>query len=700
MPESLPAPGAGANSDSYKYYAALVLAGLLLYGHCLGFGFNSLDDNVIQTSQDFLRDPANLLEVFRRDVVFSLDGSALYYRPVANLVLMLQARLGGADPFVYRFTNLFLHLLAACLVFRLLTRLRHSEKKSFYFSLIFLAHPAVVQVVCWIAGGNGSLLTVFVLAAFLSALGFWDTGRLRYAAAHALFFALAMFTKESAVGLVPACFLYRYFIGKKKIYAAGWPLAAGWALGAGAWLLLRSLALKQGLPLTAAGVLKSVFGNLPAVISGFGDLALPVNIHIMTAARDINIYPGLAAAAGLGLLLLLSKRARPGYAAFGLCWFLLFLLPGLLSPLSAAANFMPHRVYLPFFGLIVALMEIDLVKFAAGKKAEYLGAAVLAFLCAGGLAQSRNYRDALSFWARAAADSPGSDMAHVGFGTALSGAGRLEEAELQFRWAITLDPADIGAYHNLGLALAGQGRLQEALAQYRAALNIKPGFAEAHLYSGVALAALGRSGEALQHYAEALRLAPHYADAHYYLAFTLAAGGNPEGAAEHYRAALLLRPSYAEAHHNLGVILAGQGRAGEAVEHYRRALALKPGFAEAHYNLGVTLGAMGRAAEAEEQYRRALALKPGLAAAHVNLGVTLAARGGFEEAIVHYGEALRLQPDFVEAYNNWGIALTSLGRLDEALARFRGALRIAPGYRDAAKNLEIVSGMKKAKDKP
>lgn len=684
-------PVPAAERPSWQYYAALAAAGLLLYGRSLGFGFNFLDDNIILQYQDFLRDPASLLEVFRRDVVFSLNGSAVYYRPLPNLMTMLAAHLGGTSPFVYRLFNLLLHISSVCLVFRLLRRLRYGAALSFFLSLFFLVHPVSAQVVCWIPGSNASLLAVTALAAFTAALDFWETGLKRHAAAHAVFFTLAMFTKESAVGLIPACLLYALLI-KRARAAALLPVAAGWLAGAGLWLFMRSHALHGGLPLTFSGVAASVAGNFPAVISGFGDIILPIRVHMVSALRDAGLAKGFAAAALLGSALYYSDKKDRGLAVFGACWYLFFLLPGLLSPHSAAANFMPHRVYLPFFGVLLMLAETGWVKRHAEKKFTYAFAAVLALVCAAGFAHSSNYKDALGFWSRAAADSPNSAMSHIGLATALAQYGRYTEAETELRRAVDLDPSDFGAHFNLGVALAAQGRAYEALAQYSAALAIKPDLAEAHLAAGLILAAQGRADLALAAYAAALRISPDYPEAHYQSGFLLAALGHGAEAEAHYRAAVRARPSYAEAHHNLGVLLAGLGRPAEALAEYEAALRLNPAFAEAHYNMGVSLMAAGRGEEAAWHYRKALELKPDLAEAHVNLGMLAASKQQFAEAIGHYQEALRWKPGLAVAHNNWGIALAGLGRRDEAIQQFREALRIAPGYADARGNIVKLSG--------
>ncbi|HBA61099.1 MAG TPA: hypothetical protein DCZ92_09830 [Elusimicrobia bacterium] len=635
-------PGARDENRKRSNPAWLFAAGFLLYGYCLSFGFNYLDDTVLLVYQDFLRDISNIAEIFRRDAMFSADGAALYYRPLPNLLLMLEALAGGASPFVYRLTNLLLHLLASFLVFKALVRMRYPERTALFFSFVFLAHPAAAQAVCWIPGSNASLLAVFALAAFIAAADFRESGRPRSAAAHAFFFTCAMFTKESAVALAPLCLLYWRLGQGGKPLRSGLPLWAGWVLGFAVWVLFRSLALPASAGVEAGEMLRSFFANLPVLASGLGNVLLPVNIQVMAVPRDAGVLFGLAAVFLAAWLVFRSKGRRTGYVVFGVSWFLLFFVPGMLSPMPAASNFMPHRLYLPLFGLLIVALEACRSPDDKLEAPVWLTGGILAVLAALTFAQTLHYRDRMSFWQRAASDSPNSVLANVGFGVALGEAGQAAAAEESYRKALALNPADVNANYNFAALLDNNGRREEAVEYYRRALRVSPGFAEGHYRLGCALAALGKLDEAVNHYREALRLKPAYPEAEHNLGVALTARGKLPEAEEHYREALRLKPDFAEARYNLGTLLVARGETGEAVQNYIEALRLKPDFPEAHVNLGYILFALGRRAEAEGHYQEALRLAPGYAAAHISWGTALRSAGDPEGAAVHFREAQRL----------------------------------------------------------
>ncbi|HNW44295.1 MAG TPA: tetratricopeptide repeat protein [Elusimicrobiales bacterium] len=677
---------------AWKLPACIALIGGLLYAASLHFGFTCMDDDIlILDQQSFLRNAGNFFEAFRHDVFFMPQGAGSYYRPLLTLSFMLDAQFGGAGPFVYHLTNVLLHLLASVLLFRLLLKLRYRQTPAFFFALFFTVHPAISQAVYWIPGRNDSLLAVFSLAAFLAALNFWASGARRYAAWHLFFFALALFTKETAVALIPVCLIYRFWVDKKTPAAALDPvLAWGWAGTAALFFLLRHFALTDPQLLSNQAV--GMAANFLILLPFLGNILFPVQLAVLAAQRDMSVMYGLIALGFIAGALALSKEKRWSRIGFGCAWFLLFLLP---SNGSFYSIFMPHRLYLPFIGIIFVLLEIDLLKKLKGAAAGVLGALLLAVFSTLTLLHGRNFGDRLSFWRNAAANSPASEVAQNGLAGTLAAAGRLEEAAVYFEKALWNNPEYFKPHYGWGCALAARGRDAEAEAHYREALRLAPKNAEIYNSWGLLLAGQGRAEQAIARYRHALWLRPDYAQAQQNWGLALDAQNRPEAAAEHYREALRLDPGFGGAHYNWGVALAGQGRDEEAIAQFRAALQAEPENAEAHNNLGVLLVRRGRTEEAAAHYREALRLAPQNAEAHYNSGLLLAGRGRYEEAIARYRTALRLRPAYGEAHNNWGIALVKAGRPEEAVEHFREALKDAASASRARENLGIAQALKK-----
>ncbi|UCD55136.1 MAG: hypothetical protein JSV93_06410, partial [Candidatus Omnitrophota bacterium] len=160
--------------------------GFLVYSQTLFFDFTYLDDNVlILGNRKFLSKLSNIPQAFRQDVFFSYEDA--YYRPLLTISFILDAQLPFAlypspkpspqrgegrvrgrgeqgKGFSYHLTNIVIHLLAACLLFLLLIKLKYREGLAIFFSLIFTVHPVLTQAVAWLPGRNDSLLAVFIFS--------------------------------------------------------------------------------------------------------------------------------------------------------------------------------------------------------------------------------------------------------------------------------------------------------------------------------------------------------------------------------------------------------------------------------------------------------------------------------------------------------------------------------------------------------
>ncbi|MEZ2130296.1 MULTISPECIES: GNAT family N-acetyltransferase [unclassified Sinorhizobium] len=138
-------------------------------------------------------------------------------------------------------------------------------------------------------------------------------------------------------------------------------------------------------------------------------------------------------------------------------------------------------------------------------------------------------------------------------------AGRLEEAEKDYRSLLAVSPVHFEAAHQLGVALLQRGEVKAAEVELRRALEIRPDAASAHCNYGNAMAAMKEFEKAIASFDRAIALEPRHA-----IAFN-----------------------------NRGNVLRGLGRLSEALASYERALALQPNYAQASKNREAVLKAMG-----------------------------------------------------------------------------------------------------------
>ena len=156
-----------------------------------------------------------------------------------------------------------------------------------------------------------------------------------------------------------------------------------------------------------------------------------------------------------------------------------------------------------------------------------------------------------------------------------------------------------------------QHRYQEAIVDLRKAVAMQPREAVVRNSLGVALARSGHPEEAIRQYRELVALSPDFPDAHGNLGAALLKTGNAGEAIREFERALALNEDYAEAHSNLGAALAQQGRLDQALPHLRKAVELSADDANARRNLALALFMTGRNQEAMAVAREALTLARG-----------------------------------------------------------------------------------------
>ena len=174
-------------------------------------------------------------------------------------------------------------------------------------------------------------------------------------------------------------------------------------------------------------------------------------------------------------------------------------------------------------------------------------------------------------------------------------------------------------YNTLGITLKAAGKLREAEVSLRKAVSLSPNFHVPHINLGNTLLELGRAADAVECFKKAISLKPDFAEAHVNLANTLQVLGKLVEAEASYEEAISLNPEHFVAHNNLGFTLSSLGRSAEAEKHYKKAIALNAEYPEAYVNVGNLYYGMQKLKEAEKNYRKAIEIKPDYAEPYLNL---------------------------------------------------------------------------------
>ena len=509
--------------DRYNPYLFLCAVGVLLYARTFAFDFSYLDDHIlILNNIPFLSDLGNMVQAFTQDVFFMTNGTTAYFRPLLTISFMPEAMLGKALPFFYHLTNVGIHLVAVCLLYAVGIKLKYSKRVSLLLALILLVHPALTQAVAWIPGRNDSLLAVFVLASFLHVLDFVDEGTRKSIAWSVSFFALALFTKETAI-VVPVLFVGYLWIRRRLSRTALLEFGSGWLIVVLAWLALRIPAMTNPLSSSFYDMIVSFLTNVTGTLQLLGKAFFPFNLSVLPVLQDTTFVCGYIAAAVVVLLTLLqlknTQASRHAYVMmlFGFAWFLLFLWPPFVLPdPSGTTYFIEHRLYLPLIGLLIFLAETRLVRVLDEAAGEWLLPPwlfiVLVFFSST-FVHEGVFANRLVFWQNAAANSPHSPLAQKNLGAMYYLDQKYSLAEEYSRRALALNLKEPMAHNNLGLAYAALGRVKEAEQEYLQELIINPYYDNAHYNLGLLYYQAGNFEAAQRQWEETLAIQPKYRDA-------------------------------------------------------------------------------------------------------------------------------------------------------------------------------------------
>jgi len=139
-----------------------------------------------------------------------LDSPSFYYRPLSMASFGFNFALAGADPFVWRLTNLALHLASGAVVFAIargfsIESVDRSNTGPAIAVAVFLLFPTSPEAVAWVSGRYDLLALLFMLAtvAFFQRAARWYD---RWGVAALFAAACALASKESAA-LLPALVL-------------------------------------------------------------------------------------------------------------------------------------------------------------------------------------------------------------------------------------------------------------------------------------------------------------------------------------------------------------------------------------------------------------------------------------------------------------------------------------------------------------
>lgn len=473
--------------------AGVALAALAVHAHSIAFGFVDLDDrDFLVDDHEFLARPFDLFRTFARSYMHVVDPAHPYRRPLVTASYVLDARWSGARPFGYHVTNVVLHAIASTLCLGLLRRLGFEPLVAVLGALFFAVNPALVSDVAWIPGRNDSLLAVLALGAWLAFMADAARPTWRAKSLHWTLFALALFTKETAVVLPLVC-LAQAMLLRGGVSPPPQDRRWSWVALLPGWTVCVALRFAAG-PLAGGGVIAppEIGHRLWLLLSGLGQLAFPFDPSLVGVVSDSPIAGGLLAATAAAMTTAFLHGVRPTVVFFGAVTFVLWSLP----PLAAGGTLvLGSRLYVPAVGVVIAGAELVRASGLDKRVLAAFGAATIAVLAVVTTGFEATFHDPRSF-ARAAVDAaPHSPVAHLCLGYVDQRAGDDDGALREYARAIALGSAYV-VHNNIAIIHMAHGRWADAERELREELAVDPGYALAYRNLAIVLRHVGRPDDA------------------------------------------------------------------------------------------------------------------------------------------------------------------------------------------------------------
>ena len=163
----------------FIFVILIIILGFTIYFNSLGGSFIWDDAGLIQGNA-YLKDWSNFPQIFTKNIWAGIGEGSSIWRPLQMMTYFVDYSLWKLDPWGYHLTNILLHLLAALALYWFVSILFNNRILALFSSLLFIAHPVHVEAVSYISGRADSLVTIFVLVAFIFYLKFLHTRRITF----------------------------------------------------------------------------------------------------------------------------------------------------------------------------------------------------------------------------------------------------------------------------------------------------------------------------------------------------------------------------------------------------------------------------------------------------------------------------------------------------------------------------------------
>lgn len=664
----------------WLYPAFSALIAFLLYANTIAHGY-VLDDNAVIADNQYVKQGIAGIGNLLTSEMWHFENVKLgYYRPLSLITFAIEQQFFGSSSTISHLVNILLYSLTAWVTCLLLFRVFNRLHPFFALlgTLLFVAHPLHTEVVANIKSRDEILSFLNLVIASWCLLQTSESGRNKYilGGLSALFFYLALLSKESAVvGVVLIPFLL-WFTQEVSIKQLAYVVVAGVAL-VGLFQLQKYLAIGS-----LGGMVGTDIVNYPYTQAGTS-LASALMVFAYSIKMLLVPYPQLYSYAynqlppadyssptcWVGLLLLAvlfyiiyKQLPQRSALAFGLVWLIITLGPSIGFVVLRGGIFAERFLYAPTLGFSMAVV--------------YLLAKIT-----GNTFQKSSVNATIGFKNMKVLAAAGAILLLYSFKTINRNADWENEfilvstdvlkaennCQIQLHYATQL----VEQGYHLNDPLLKQNYFVQAIEHLNKAMAINPQLAEAYFQMGQAYRKLQYNFDsAVVYYNRSMMVNTQYASSYLGLATLYESVGKEELASYYYNKTLQVNPVFAQAielrnKHFKRTQL-------NVTEFPSQATADTAALSDPDHDFtyysekGKAYGQQGDFANAVQFLEKAVSMQPDNEEALVNLSVALGMSRSYAKCIEVLNRVMLINPNNKTALNNLAIIYKHVGNQSKA----------------------------------
>jgi protein O-mannosyl-transferase len=646
------------------YLLLLVIIPSALYFRVVNFGYSGLDDgNIISNINNVQGSPLNIKEAFTHDA-FMGDKGDTFYRPLQTISFMLDAELGGKEPWIYHLSNLIFHMLTVIALFFFLKKTGIKEKISFLLALLFAINPLFTNAVAWIPARGDILLCLFSLISFITFLEYFNTKKIEYLIFHTVFILFALLSKETAV-LIPVLILsYFYFVQRSKFILKDIiPFIIVWSVSFILFFSLRLSIIKLNPSSNIFGIIPFV-KNLPVIPITFFKFFFPYSLCTMPFYDKTGIIGGIVILTIFTIITFKIIRGDRRIIIWGGVWFLVFSIPPMFYRsyfASIAYEYFEYRAYLPIIGILLVsgLIINKLTDGFSFNKVLIIAIPILLAYSFITFIHTTAFSDPVSFFTSAIKTNSNNAMAFSERGTAYYNMREMEMAKSDLDNSIRICPVYPVSYFNKGVLYSTSKDDKQAEYYFSQALKYDTLSQDLHMLKSYAYVKLSDKKLNLRKFDETKIL---------------------------LKKGIKMYPEDSRLYNNLGLAYYNTMKYDSAYVEYNKAIEAEKNVYTYYDNRGMAEYHLKDYKNALKDFNKVLDLKPDFQDTWGSRGMTKIELNDNEGAISDLTKVISFNPRVGAAYYFRGIAYSKLNRLNEALVDWKKATEL--GYKGASKLLE------------